>query len=253
MATAVMIGVAVLGAVCAQDLAPRWYNPWRLGVTLAFLALAANKLFSGWTEAQLSFALIFAFPVFCLATWLGLQTAHGVNKAVVALRRKFARPVAERIEPTLPTVPVLSTLDTELAALEAEHEAYAQFMREQAIRERLLQEELEAAVRREQKQREREAAEAERVAAEFAQESLEDDPYVTLAPSDEPRPWWEVLDVSPDAPFPAVLASYRSKIKQHHPDRVSGLAEEFTTLAEARTKEINAAFSEAKQSLELAA
>jgi curved DNA-binding protein CbpA len=51
--------------------------------------------------------------------------------------------------------------------------------------------------------------------------------------------------VSPDASKDDIVRSYRRKIQQCHPDRVVGLAPEFTALAEARTKALNAAYTEA--------
>ena len=57
--------------------------------------------------------------------------------------------------------------------------------------------------------------------------------------------WWSVLEVSSDASKDDIVRSYRRKIKRCHPDRVSGLAPEFVSLAESRTKALNAAYSEA--------
>jgi DnaJ-domain-containing protein 1 len=60
-------------------------------------------------------------------------------------------------------------------------------------------------------------------------------------------PWWKVLGVSPKASLDEIKEHYREAIRMHHPDRVAGLAPELITLAEQRTKELNAAFSEAKR------
>ena len=57
--------------------------------------------------------------------------------------------------------------------------------------------------------------------------------------------WWNVLEVSSDASKDEIVRSYRRKIQRCHPDRVSGLAQEFISLAESRTKALNAAYSEA--------
>ena len=57
--------------------------------------------------------------------------------------------------------------------------------------------------------------------------------------------WWSVLEVSSDASKDEIVRSYRRKIQRCHPDRVSGLAPEFVSLAESRTKALNAAYSEA--------
>jgi DnaJ-domain-containing protein 1 len=57
--------------------------------------------------------------------------------------------------------------------------------------------------------------------------------------------WWSVLEVSSDASKDEIVRSYRRKIQRCHPDRVSGLAPEFVSLAESCTKALNAAYSEA--------
>jgi DnaJ-domain-containing protein 1 len=60
------------------------------------------------------------------------------------------------------------------------------------------------------------------------------------------RGWWIVLEVSRDASDDEIRRSYVGKLKQYHPDRVNGLAQEIVTLAELRTRELNAAFAQAK-------
>jgi hypothetical protein len=62
----------------------------------------------------------------------------------------------------------------------------------------------------------------------------------------EPRPWWEVLEISERSPFEDVKTAYRTKIKECHPDKVMGLAREFQELADRKTKEINLAFRQAR-------
>jgi DnaJ-domain-containing protein 1 len=62
----------------------------------------------------------------------------------------------------------------------------------------------------------------------------------------EPRPWWEVLEISERSTFEDVKAAYRTKIKECHPDKVMGLAREFQELADRKTKEINLAFRQAQ-------
>jgi DnaJ like chaperone protein len=57
--------------------------------------------------------------------------------------------------------------------------------------------------------------------------------------------WWRVLEVSPDAGMDEIRGAYRRKIRQYHPDRVSGFAPQFLELAERRTKALNAAYSQA--------
>jgi uncharacterized membrane protein len=57
--------------------------------------------------------------------------------------------------------------------------------------------------------------------------------------------WWTVLEVSPDASANDIRRSYLWKIKQYHPDHVTGLAPEVRELAERRSKTLNAAYAEA--------
>jgi hypothetical protein len=67
-------------------------------------------------------------------------------------------------------------------------------------------------------------------------------------PQAEIKPWWSVLEVSPDASADEIRRSYRRKMQQTHPDRVTGLDPEFVELAEKRTKALNAAYTEAMRS-----
>jgi hypothetical protein len=60
-------------------------------------------------------------------------------------------------------------------------------------------------------------------------------------------PWWEVLGVSQDASLEEINEHYRQTMRMYHPDKVAGTAPEIIALAERRTKELNAAFSEAKR------
>jgi DnaJ-domain-containing protein 1 len=60
-------------------------------------------------------------------------------------------------------------------------------------------------------------------------------------------PWWEVLGVSQDASLEEITRHYRQAIRMSHPDKVSEMAPEIIAIAELRTKELNAAFSEAKR------
>ena len=57
--------------------------------------------------------------------------------------------------------------------------------------------------------------------------------------------WWNVLELSPNASKDEIVRSYRHKIQQYHPDRVSGLGPELIELAESRTKTLNAAYAQA--------
>ena len=59
--------------------------------------------------------------------------------------------------------------------------------------------------------------------------------------------WWRVLEVPPHASADEIKRAYRRKIKDCHPDRVVALAPELLELAEARTRALNAALSEANR------
>jgi hypothetical protein len=71
---------------------------------------------------------------------------------------------------------------------------------------------------------------------------VEDLTAVELNNSDS---WYAVLGLSPAATLDDVRNAYRTKIKQTHPDRVSGMAPAFQELAEAETRKLNAAYTEA--------
>jgi DnaJ-domain-containing protein 1 len=74
-------------------------------------------------------------------------------------------------------------------------------------------------------------------------ESFEDDQY--QEDEEEPdEPWYEVLGVSPNATQDDIKSAYREKIKQYHPDKVSGLGEKLKALAEFETQKLNAAKDE---------
>src|SRR5215204_1017700 len=59
-----------------------------------------------------------------------------------------------------------------------------------------------------------------------------------------PRRWNEVLQVNATAHSDEIKRAYRSLIIQYHPDRVAGLGPELRDVAEAKAKEINAAYVE---------
>jgi DnaJ-domain-containing protein 1 len=75
----------------------------------------------------------------------------------------------------------------------------------------------------------------------------EEAPPEPAAEAEGQRDWWVVLDVSPNASDEEIRRGYTAKVKQYHPDRVNDLAPEIVRLAEARTRELNAAFAQAKQ------
>ena len=60
-----------------------------------------------------------------------------------------------------------------------------------------------------------------------------------------PRLWYQVLEVSSVANIEDIRQAYKRKIRQYHPDKVAGLGPEFTTIAEAKAKEINEAYQKA--------
>lgn len=59
--------------------------------------------------------------------------------------------------------------------------------------------------------------------------------------------WWMVLGIAPEATFETAKRAYLLKIKQYHPDRVTGLGPEFIQLAELKSKELNRALDQAKR------
>lgn len=54
--------------------------------------------------------------------------------------------------------------------------------------------------------------------------------------------WFRILDVPENAGREQISAAYRQKIGQYHPDKVARLGPEIRALAEARSKQINAAY-----------
>lgn len=62
----------------------------------------------------------------------------------------------------------------------------------------------------------------------------------------EALPWFEVLEVEPDAPLDAIRTAFKRQMKLYHPDKVSGLGVELQELATRKTQEINAAWNRAQ-------
>lgn len=62
--------------------------------------------------------------------------------------------------------------------------------------------------------------------------------YLALAAVGAPRPWWEILDIDPAAPWPKIEAKREALLHRHHPDK-GGNAN--------HAAEINAAFDQARQ------
>jgi DnaJ-domain-containing protein 1 len=63
-------------------------------------------------------------------------------------------------------------------------------------------------------------------------------------PPKKARAAHEVLGVDADAAPDDIRRAYQQRMREYHPDRVAGLAEELQELAERRAKEINAAYDE---------
>lgn len=64
-------------------------------------------------------------------------------------------------------------------------------------------------------------------------------------PDDVPRPWFEVLDVPERSLREEIVAAYKRKIRQYHPDLVARMGPELRELAERKSREINAAYDTA--------
>ena len=58
--------------------------------------------------------------------------------------------------------------------------------------------------------------------------------------------YFQVLDVEPTATPDEVRAAYKKKIREYHPDRVSGLGEKLKKMADDESKAINKAYSALK-------
>src|SRR5262245_32925642 len=55
--------------------------------------------------------------------------------------------------------------------------------------------------------------------------------------------WHQILGVSHNASESEIKAAYRERIQQYHPDKTVGLGSELRSLAEEKTKELNAAYA----------
>ena len=58
---------------------------------------------------------------------------------------------------------------------------------------------------------------------------------------------YETLGISPGATLKEIKTAYQKLVQQYHPDRVTDMGPELREVAEARTKEINAAYEELKR------
>ena len=57
--------------------------------------------------------------------------------------------------------------------------------------------------------------------------------------------WYEVLGVAENSPVEDIVAAYRRKIGEYHPDKVAQMGSDIRALAEQRSREINAAYEQA--------
>jgi DnaJ-domain-containing protein 1 len=62
-----------------------------------------------------------------------------------------------------------------------------------------------------------------------------------------PRSWWETLNVDKNASPELIKSAFRREISKYHPDRVEGLGIELRELADRMAKDVNQAYSLAKQ------
>jgi len=66
--------------------------------------------------------------------------------------------------------------------------------------------------------------------------AIDTDPAVTLSN------WYRILGVREAATREEITAAYKKLISQYHPDKVAQMGVEIRALAEAKSKQINAAF-----------
>ncbi len=64
---------------------------------------------------------------------------------------------------------------------------------------------------------------------------------------ESPRPWWEALNVDQNASPEQIKSAFRKEISKYHPDRVEGLGIELRELADRMAKDVNRAYTLAKQ------
>lgn len=102
-----------------------------------------------------------------------------------------------------------------------------------------------------QQQPDRARAEAEKASREQAEKERADkaqsENAQAKARNTKSRSWYEVLGVDQNASDKDVTSAYRALISKYHPDKVSGLGDEFQQIAERKSREINNAYAAYKQ------
>jgi hypothetical protein len=88
------------------------------------------------------------------------------------------------------------------------------------------------------------SADTDRICHSQADEATDQPSTATLEPDDR-RSCFEVLGVSSSATLEDVRQAYRALIKQTHPDRVQDMSPIIKQIAEAETKKLNIAYTEA--------
>ena len=58
---------------------------------------------------------------------------------------------------------------------------------------------------------------------------------------------YKILEIKPNSSVEEIKSAYKKKIKEYHPDRLSGLGAELQNLANQKTQEINSAYNLLKQ------
>jgi DnaJ-domain-containing protein 1 len=69
--------------------------------------------------------------------------------------------------------------------------------------------------------------------------------------SDENESWWETLHIDENASPEQIKSAFRREISKYHPDRVEGLGIELQELADRKAKQVNRAYTLAKQARSL--
>jgi DnaJ-domain-containing protein 1 len=64
---------------------------------------------------------------------------------------------------------------------------------------------------------------------------------------DENESWWETLNIDRNASPEQIKTAFRKEISKYHPDRVEGLGIELKQLADRKAKQVNRAYTQAKQ------